>query len=346
MRFPHFSCSALIALLSLPALTIAQTQEATATTDPVGYQTAQVPVGISALANPLVNADTVRSAVASNTASVVTLSGVGNVGELLTEGEPYYLEVVGGDLEGERFDVNTTATKVSANSTVTIDTLSANNTSILANGVLAEAQVALRKHVTLSQLQGFFSPPLIGNNNQVNADQIQLFNPSTGAFTAYYLRGNGTEWRPLGGGSGTSVNTLPVPPGFGFLVKKITAPTSYTSVGAVRNNDFAFPMPQGLSFRAPGYPVSYSPASLGGSGSNGWTGNNNAAAADQLQVYNADTKTFTAYYLRGNGTEWRPLGGGSGTGVTSEQLFASDAPFMVLKRQAVTDYILINPVVQ
>jgi hypothetical protein len=330
-----------IALTSLALSSVnAQT---TATTDPVGFQTTAVPIGFTALGNPLVNANVVQAGVSANTDSVVTLSGVVNVGSLLTAGEPFYLEVVSGSLEGERFDLDTAATQTAANSTAVINTSSPNNTlPALSGGQLNGASVAIRKHVTLEQLQTAFSPALIGNNNQAIADQIQLFNPQTGAFTAYYLRGNGTEWRAVGGA--TAANKTIVAPAVGFLVRKITSASSFTSVGTVRMNDLAFPMPQGASFRAPGFPVSYSPASLGGTAANGWTGNNNQAIADQLQVFNPLTGAFTAYYLRGNGTEWRAVGGA--TSVTADQLFASDAPFMVLKRQADLDYILVNPVVQ
>jgi hypothetical protein len=331
-----------IAMTSL-ALSGANAQTTTATTDPVGFQTTSVPLGLSALGNPLVNATTVQAGVAANTASIVTLSDVANVGALLTIGEPYYLEVVSGSLQGERFDLDTAATQTAANSTAVLNTSSPNNTlASLSGGQLDGSTVAIRKHVTIAQLQTAFSPALIGNNNPSSADQIQLFNAQTGGFSTYYLRGNGTEWRVVGGS--VNANSTIVPPGVGFLVRKISATTAFTSVGSVRMNDFAFPMPQGSSFRAPGFPVSYSPSSLGGTASNGWTGNNNPSLADQLQVFNPGTGGFTSYYLRGDGTSWRVVGGS--VNVASDQLFASDAPFLVLKRQADLNYILLNPVVQ
>jgi len=340
MNLPRFSCSALIALLSFPAFSASQAQEATVTTDPVGFQSTVVPVGTSALGNPLVNADTVRAAVASNTSSVVTLGGVDNVGSLLTADEPYYVEVVAGALEGERFDLDTAATIAAGNSTVVIATGSASNTSNLTSNSLANAQVAVRKHVTLEQLQGFFSPSLVGSNNAAAADQISLFDPATGNLISYFLRADNTTWRQSG--TTTTVNKLPIPSGIGFFVTKRSSPSTYTSVGTVRMNDFAFPMPQGSSFRAAGFPVSYSPASLGGSSADGWTGNNNVALADQLQVFDSSTGIFVAYFLRTDGVTWRQSG--TTTTVTSDQLFADNRPFMVLRRQADQDYVLVSPV--
>jgi len=340
MNLPRFFYPALAAALFLPAFTASQAQEATAMTDPVGYQTTTVPVGTSALANPLVNADTVRAAVTSNTSSEVTLGSVGNVGSLLTPGEPYYLEVVAGVLEGERFDVDTAATIAAGDSTVVISTASANNTSTLSSDALAAAQVAVRKHITLEQLQGFFSPALVGHNSAGSADQISLLNPSTGTFTSYFLRGDNLTWRIVG--TTTSANKTVVPSGVGFLLTKRGSPSTFTSVGSVRNNDFAFPMPQGATLRAPGFPVSYSPASLGGTTANGWTGNNSAALADQLQVFNPETGGFNNYFLRGDGLTWRLVG--TTTSVTSDRLFADNASFIVLKRQADPNYVLINPI--
>jgi hypothetical protein len=316
--------------------------QTTATTDPVGFQSTSISVGTSTLANPLVNADVVRAGVSANTASVVTLSGVGNVGSLLSAVEPYYVEVVTGALEGERFDINTAATIAAANSTVIIDGASPNNTSVLTTDSLATSTLALRKHVTLEQLQGYFSPALIGNNSANSADQIALYESATGSLVSYFLRGDNITWRKVG--TTTTSNKTPIPSGTGFFITKRSSSTTYTSVGTVRNNDFAFPMPSGSTFRAPGYPVSYSPSSLGGTAANQWTGNNSANSADQLQTFDPTTGSFTSYFLRGDGVTWRKVG--TTTTVTTDQLFADNNGFIVLKRVADPNYVLLNPVVQ
>jgi len=329
-----------IALTSL-ALSGANAQT-TATTDPVGFQTTAVPLGTTALGNPLVNANVIQAASSANTSTIVTLSDVSNVGSLLTAGEPYYIEVVEGSLEGERYDVDTAATVSSANSTITIVAASPNNTSELSAGSLSGSSIALRKHVTLEQLQASFTPALVGNNNANLADQVSLFDPATGSLSTYFLRADNITWRLAG--TTTVANKVVVPSGVGFFVTKRNSATSFTSVGTVRMNDFAFPMPTGSTFRATGFPVSYSPSSLGGTTANGWTGNNNANLADQLQVFDPAAGTFTSYFLRGDGATWRQSG--TTTTVTTEQLFADNRPFMVLRRTSDQNYILVNPVVQ
>jgi hypothetical protein len=317
-----------------------------ATTDPVGFQSKTIPVGVTPLANPLINSNSLTAQVSSNTASVISLSTSDNLATILNSTEnagfPFYIEVVSGALEGERWEVNLSSTIASGNSTITIDTASPNNTSTLAPSSLVGSTLALRKHVTLSQLQSFFSPALIGNNNAANADQISVYNPVTNTFRNYFLRGDNLTWRIQG--TTTNASKFSLPPGTGFLVRKLQSSTTFTSVGSVRTNDFSFPMPQGASFRAPGYPISYSPADLGGTSANGWTGNNNANLADQLRVYNPATNTFRNYFLRGDGVTWRIQG--TTTVVTSDQLFSDNSAFMVLKRQADTNYVLVSPITQ
>lgn len=337
-------------ILSIAAIvlagTIASSHAQNATTDPVGFQTKTIPVGVTPLSNPLINSNTLSAQVSANTASVLSLSTSDNLGTILSStenaGYPFYVEVLSGALEGERWEVNTSATIASGDGTVTIDISSPNNTSTLTTSSLAGSTIALRKHITLAQLQSFFNPALVGNNNAASADQLSIYNSSTDTFTNYFLRGDNVTWRIQG--TTTIASKFAIPPGTGFLITKRQSPTTFTSVGSVRTNDFSFPMPQGPSFRASGYPISYSPAGLGGTIANGWTGNNNANSADQLQVYNASTDTFTNYFLRADGITWRIQG--TTTAVTSDQLFSDNSAFMVLKRQADTNYVLVSPVAQ
>jgi hypothetical protein len=336
-----------LAIASLAIVTAASSASAqNATTDPVGFQSKSISVGVTSLSNPLINPNSITAQADGNTNSTISLATAENVGAILSSvenaGFPFFVEVLSGALEGERWEVNTSATISSGNATITIDSTSPNNTSVLSSGSLVGSSIALRKHVTLTQLQSFFSPALVGNNNAASADLISVYNPSTDTFTNYFLRGDNVTWRIQG--TTTNATKFAIPSGTGFLITKRNSPTTFTSVGSVRTNDFAFPMPQGSSFRAPGFPVSYSPQSLGGNATNGWTGNNNAANADQLQVYNPVTDTFTNYFLRADGVTWRIQG--TTTVVTSDQLFSDNNAFMVLKRQADTNYILGSPILQ
>lgn len=336
MTLPRLSlCTALVltALSTLNAQSVA--------TAPVGAVSKTINVGLNSVGISLLNPNLVAAACTANTSSVVTLNGVANVGALLTPGFPYYIEATSGDLEGERFDVDTAATISAANGTVVLNTTSGNNTFALASSNAIGSQFALRQHITLAQIQSFFTSPLVGALSPASADQIWILNPAGTAFSQYYLRSDLTTWR-LTTGTTNVANTVFVPPGTGFIVQKRNSSNALLVTGGVRVNDFAMPMSVGLSFRAPAYPISYSPASLGGTTANGWTGNLSPASADQLRVLNPAGTNFDSYYLRSDGTTWR-LSTGT-TNVATTELFSYDSAFIVARKAADTDYILVSPV--
>jgi hypothetical protein len=326
-------------VLGLASLSFAQ--PVSVKTNPVGAVTKAIPVGLTSVGITLINPDLAVASCSANTASVITLTGISNVASLLTAGTPYYLEVISspGAIEGDRFEVDTAATIAAANGTVVINTSSANNTIALTNNLAVGSQIALRKHITVAQVQSFFTTPLVGNNNSALADQIQILNPAGNGFVNYFLRGNLTEWRVSG--TTTVATNFIIPPGVGIFVKKNTSPTSIVMTGGVRVNDFALPLPVGLSLRAHGYPISYSPSTLGGTAALGWTANNQAALSDQLQVLNSSGTGFTNYFLRGNGTEWR-LSGTTTVVTTTEVLPFSDA-FVVSRKQADASFVVLAP---
>lgn len=265
----------------------------------VGFQKKTVSPGLASVSFPLLNPDLAKTTVSAVVGNSLTLSGIANVGSLLSSGEPYYIEVYSGNLKGDRFDVNTSSTVSAANTTVVLDAASPNNTYPVSSigASLDGATIALRKHVTLSQIQSFFSPALVGNNNTTLADQIQLFSPN-GSFTIYSLRGNLTEWRISG--DLTNYAKQPVPPGTGILINKKSASSEMTQTGTVRQNDFATPLVAGLQFVAPSVPLDRTPLSAGIiPNTNGWVGNNNSSLADQVMVF--QNGTFTIYALRGDG---------------------------------------------
>ncbi len=322
------------------ALGVSSLSAQTVSTAPVGAVTKTINVGLNSVGITLLNPDLVVANASANTATTITLSGVTNAGALLTAGLPYYVEAVGGTLEGERFDVDTAATIAAANGSVTLAT-SANNTFALATGNAVGTQFALRKHVNLAQVQSFFTTPLVGSNTAGSADQIWLLNSAGTAFAQYYLRADLTSWR-LTTGATNVANSVTIPPGTGIIVQKRVAAATLVSTGGVRVNDFSMPLNVGLSFRAPAYPINFTPSSLGGTAVNGWTGNNTSGSADQLRVLNAGGSAFNAYYLRADGSSWRLTTGA--TNVASSELFTFDSGFMVSRKTADTNYILTSPI--
>lgn len=316
-----------VAAVPLPAQT-------TSFSDIVGYQSQTIPVGPSAIGITLLNPDILKSTVSSVSSNAVSISGQTNIGAQLTAGEPYYLEVYSGSLKGDRFEVNTDATRTAGNGTVLLNSSSANNTFAVASiGTNLNSQtVALRKHITLSQIQGMFSPALVGNNNPGLADSILLF--SGGAFVSYALRGDNVKWQKSG--DPTDYAKLAVPPGTGIMLSKRGSSTVLTESGAVRRNDFALPLASGLQFVAPSVPLDRSPVQLGMiPGTNGWFGTNNSGLADALLLFSTN-QAFVTYSLRADG---QILRSGDVTDFRSNNLLPSSSAYFIRRRNANADLV-------
>jgi len=335
-----------VALAILVAAVMAGNAQTTVTSDIVGYQNYNVVVGLNAVGVSLINPDTLKGTVSGATASTVSITGQANVGSLLTSGEPYYIEVYSGSSKGDRFDVDTTGTIASASSNVVLLPASANNSrSYTSSSIAAGAIVALRKHVTLDQVKNSVSSgSWVGNNLSSSADQIQILDPLTQAFTIYYLRGDGTTWRGSSTGS-VAQNKAVIPPGKGVFISKKSAPITLSIAGSVRNNDFAMPYYAGLDLKAPPVPLSFSPSSLGATSANGWSGNNLSSSADQIQILDPATQAFTTYYLRTDGTTWRGSATGS-TAQTTASIINSDTAYLVTRKNTDVTGYLVNPLPQ
>ena len=320
---------AVLALAATPAFLHAQT---TSYSDIVGYQSSQLPVGLSSVALPLLNPDVVKTSVSSASSTAVSLNGQSNVGSLLTSGEPYYVEIYSGPLKGDRFDVDTAATITAANGTVVLVGSSSNNTYPVASiaSQLDGQTLALRKHYTLSQVESLFSSPVVANNNPTLADQISIF--SAGSFTAYSRRTDG-QWRKSG--DTTNYAKLAIPPGAAILINRRGSSTSIVSTGSVRQNDFARPYSAGLQFFAPATPADKSFIEYGVvPNASGWVGNNNPTLSDQVLIFSGGS--FTAYSLRADGQIRKS---GDTQNYANSALLTSDKGFLVKRANANADLV-------
>jgi hypothetical protein len=331
-----------LAILALAAMSVNAQTNQPVYSDIVGYQTISVPVGLSTAGFPLLNPDVLKVATTTLTGADLALAGQTNVGALLTSAEPYYIEVYSGTLKGDRFDVDVAATIAAANGNVVLNSASLNNTLLFSSvGTnLNGSTGALRKLVTIEQVQGMASSALVGNNTAGSADQIQFYDNATAGYAAYYLRVDGTTWRKVG--TTTTANKTPIPSGVGVFISKKTGAATLTAVGNVRLNDFSVPYQVGLQLAAPGIPINVTPGSQGGTVANGWTGNNTAGSADQIQVYNPDISGYDSYYLRADGITWRKVG--TTTTVTTTDVATSAQAFFVSRKTADSSNILVNPI--
>jgi hypothetical protein len=317
----------------------AQANEISAVTDPVGVVTVSIKPGLNSIAFTLLNEPVASTTVVSSVGNEIQVSSNLNFSEILNANKSYYVEVVNGDFEGERFDVDVPATR-SGNGQIFINVDSPHNTTAIDQNSIPASRILVRPHLYLGEINQFFDPPLVGNNNAGLADQVLYQTPVTGIIQTYYLRGNGSEWRALG--APLSANNVVIPPNAGIILRKLNNETEFAITGAVRNNDFAFPFKSGLSLVSLGWPISASPNSLGALGENGWVGNNNSSLADQILVLDPELGTLTTYYLRGDGVNWRALG--NPTNVSNNPIIPPTASFFVRKTHEDSNYIFVNPI--
>jgi len=293
--------------------------------DIVGYQATEVPAGLSALGFPLLNPNLVSGVVSANTTSTVSITGASGIVSLLTSTKPYYIEVTSGSLVGERFDVNFATT---TSDTVGINSASLNNTRAISNGALVGQSVALRQHITLNQIQSMFASALTGSNTANLADSVILF--EAGAAKTYYLRADRVTWRTSGDSADQAYKAIP--PGVGILFKKVGSAGSLTATGTVRGNDFARNYVAGLQLTALPFPLEKSPSGIGGTGANGWIGNNSQNSADQIVVFQSGAAR--TYYLRSGAVIWRTSG--DTADFATNPILKGDAGYYVKKASAGT----------
>ena len=222
------------ALLAAPGVQ-AQT---TATTDPVGFMTIDLPVGSDTIvAAPLSKAPVFQGAVTSLSGFVVTVTGA-NFGDLTTS--PHYLQAVTGAQAGMIFDIASN----------TADTITLVNNGVTPTGLSAGTTFKVVPYWTLATLfpstdQGVSFTPSAGALITQRRTQI-LFPNVTGtginrsASTIYYFVTN-SYWRSAAGGTNNFDNTAILPDSY-FIVRNPTNAASglkLTVAGSVNTGPMA-----------------------------------------------------------------------------------------------------------
>ena len=335
--------SSLVAGICLAASTLAHAELQVAAGTPQGVMAAQLPVGKHAIAVPLLGQELWLGNVTGNFDNAITVSGA-PVTAALQSGGQYYIEILSGPLEGERFDLNAPATLAGNGGTVRISLAATSFSTRLAlpTDALASARAAIRSHVTLATLQSMFSPALVGNNSAALADSVMILRD--GILYTYYLRADGISWRESG--KGAEERTKVIPPDSSLLVQLRSGAKRWVQLGDVRTNAFRLRLAAGTRAVASGYPVSLSPVEFGAfvdpalPAGQRWVGND-AGSADTIQVFDAATGAFKTYYLRADGSSWYPAGGSGDQSVSP--LFAPTGMVVIKRTNPDADYVVVPP---
>jgi uncharacterized protein (TIGR02597 family) len=336
-----------ICALAVPFGAAVQAQTTTATTDPVGFITLDVPGtsgnGASALSfKGLGLTRPVEYQGSAETVGAKTLvdnEATWSDNQFNGANGAYYLEVIDNpSVAGVSPGAGTTYDIVATNAASKTITLSQN----LASGVASGAMFKIRKHWTLATVFG----PNSGTNNQVllaggdatTADQVLIYN-GTG-YNTYYFYDDGEDRMWLSGQGADATNQI-IYPEDGIIVKRRQASgASVVLMGAVKTGQSSIPVLPGLNILGNIYAAGMTLASSGLHTGNATTGvqGGDATSADQVLIYNGSGYNTYYFYDDGEDALWID---GQGNPASNVPIPVGSA--VVVKRRGATGFDWVVP---
>jgi len=281
--------------------------------------------------------------------SVINSVGTGDLAAEFTLGRQYYVEVIAGDHEGHRFEINEAA---STHNGIVIDTASPRNTLGSSLPVtLAGDQVVVREHYHINEL---FDPTSFTSTlDPSTADRLLFHNRNSSAFETFWLFTHplsGTpRWVDVEDGALLDAGNRVLDVAEGIFVHPKGPGVTLVFTGKVRSNDMACPLVAGANLTGNGWPLDMSPANRKMLISDGFTGSQSSLAADRIQLWNADENAsaqgYTGYFLL-NAAAMQRWVGQADASVSSQD---NTAIFKMLRGQFIQprtprpNHLILNP---
>ena len=292
---------------------------------------------------PAVFTGTVDSLV-GDSLDVTTSAGSTSVASLFVTGFEYYVEVISGDNEGHRFDVDEAASTATSIAMLPAN-LRSSKSAVPVN--IASDLIALRPYSRMGDV--FPVTDYHATNSANTADQIILWDSVSGNYTTYWLASiSGKRWIRLGDATLASQNNLSLNPLDGIYNRpRVGAVTAFTT-GLARSWKFAAPIKTGLNFMGNPYPVAQSPADRLMTTANGFTGTNSATTADKFNIWNGDSSastTYKVYFLLKSGAieRWVTVGDATLTSRSGEKLFPAGTGLFLNSKVGQPNWVLPAP---
>jgi uncharacterized protein (TIGR02597 family) len=316
--------------------------DTTATTDPVGFITLNIPgpTGGASSAITFKGLSLTRAIEYQGSAETVGTNTLVDNEATWTDNQfngangKYFVEVTTGSIAGATFDIQATT-----GATKTI-TLSQN----LPAGTAAPLTFKVRKHWTIGSVFGPANESGLGGGGVSTADQILVFN-GTGYDSYYYQTSGigGVGWR-RGGDSITDVANSVLFPEDGLIIKRQqTGAVNVVLLGSVKMGQTSIPISPGTNVVSNVYAASLTLGSSGlytGNASTGLAGGG-VSTADQVLVWNGTG--YDSYYYQTSGiggTGWRK-GGDSVTDVSTAAIPTGVS--IIIKRQGAVGFNWVAP---
>jgi uncharacterized protein (TIGR02597 family) len=336
---PHVLRLAAGILVTAAAGSFAQT---TATTDPVGFITLNVP-GTSGGATSALTFKGLSmtrpieyqgSAETVGTNTLVDSEATWTDNQFNGANGSYFVEITNGTNAGATFDIQATT---AATKTITL-------AQSLPAGAAAPLVFKVRKHWTIGSVFGPANEGGLGGGDSTSADQLLIFN-GVGYDTYYYQTSGlgGVGWRKAGDASTNAANAILFPEDGIIIKRKQAGNVNVVLLGAVKMGTTSIPIAPGTNVVSNVYAANLTLASSGlytGSASTGLAGGA-SVSADQILLWNGVGYDVYYYQTSGlGGTGWRK-GGDASTDASSTPIPTGSS--MIIKRLGATGFNWVAP---
>jgi hypothetical protein len=273
------------------------------------------------------------------TGSTLDLSrgiGGGTLAPSWVDGRSYYLEVIGGDHEGRRWEVDEARSTASM---VRVDLDSPRNTQ---NGLplsLRGDLIAIRPHWTFASL--FPPAQFAAGTGEGTADRLITLDRATGLLREFWLCAHGglPRWVRRGDPSLVSQNEQVLDVSDGLFLHARGGPVTLRHAGILRTNAWVCALGTGLNLVGGGWPVTQSPLERGMTSQAGFTAHLDGSLADRIHVWRGDSENRADYtrhsFMEGvSGPCWSREGEVGAVDSGSEPVFEAWRAAWVLRRAA------------
>jgi hypothetical protein len=336
----------LAAAAVLAALPLANAQNVTATTDPVGFVTANITASsdgvnfATTFVSPvLLQASSVNGTTSGTlsgaTSTTVSVASAGWTTDQLSSSQAYFM-LKSGNATGTMLRVSTNTAD-----TATIDALGADLTAL---GVASGDSFQLIEGDTVLTMFGTPSNGVIGGNStkysSSQTDRVVIRDISGNLRTLYYNT-DSSKW--LRSGSSSDQGSIPISPYAGVYYSRIaTTPLSIVTTGSVPTQSIKLLVPAtGSAFFARVFPTEGTLSGLGFQNLSGWTNTSQSGITtsnvDRVVTVDASGTLRSFYYT---GTQWRRAG--SSSDQSSTTIPVSGAVYTVRQSSGTTQPLAVT----
>lgn len=317
---------ALAAASILAALPLANAQNVTATTDPVGFVTTTIPAGTGSAKTTVFVSAPLYDTATINGSATGTLTGVSSnfltnsaagwtSGALSQASGPFFVQLTSGNASGTMLLIQSNTAD-----TLTINSTYSPATDLTTLGIASGDSYRISPADTIGSLFGTPADGVQGGTAQTSADTVQLV--VNGSASTYFYKTDATpaaRWTKVAFGNPDATNE-PVLPNFGIQYSRLAAtPLSLTATGSVPvSAREAAIKNSGATLLSNYWPVDTTLAGLGLQNIPGWLSGANQNSADVVltrSLTNGSSKTF--FY---NGTTWKQVGFGAPSSSDNEPI--------------------------